>query len=34
MGRRALDPKPGICFVRAVSGRLSAASCHKAVIQN
>jgi hypothetical protein len=32
MGRRVLNPKSGICFVRAVSGKLSAVSCHKVVI--
>jgi hypothetical protein len=32
MGRRVLNPKPGVYFVRAVSGRLSAVSCHKVII--
>jgi hypothetical protein len=33
MGRRAVNPKPGVYFILAVSGKLSAASCHKVVIQ-
>jgi photosystem II stability/assembly factor-like uncharacterized protein len=33
MGRRVLNPKSGIYFVRAVSGKLSAVGCHKVVIQ-
>jgi hypothetical protein len=33
MGRRVLNPKPGVYFVRAVSGKPSAVSCHKVVIQ-
>ena len=32
MGRRALNPKSGVFFVRAVSGKLSAVSCHKVII--
>ena len=31
-GRRVLNPKPGIYFVRAVSRELSAVSCHKVVL--
>lgn len=33
MGRWVLNPKPGVYFVRAVSGKLSAVCCHKVVIQ-
>jgi hypothetical protein len=33
MGRRVLNPKSGVYFVRAVSGKPSAVSCHKVVIQ-
>ena len=32
MGRLVLNPKPGVYFVRAVSGKLSAVSCHKVVL--
>jgi len=32
MGRRVLDPKPGVYFVRAESGELSAAGCRKVVL--
>lgn len=33
MGRRVVSPKSGVYFVRAVSGRPSAASCYRVVIQ-
>jgi hypothetical protein len=33
MGRRVVSPKSGLYFVRAVSGKPSAASCYKIVIQ-
>jgi len=32
-GRRVLDAKPGVFFVRAVSGKVSAVGRHKVVIQ-
>jgi hypothetical protein len=32
MGRRVLNPRSGVYFVRAVSGKPSAVSCHKVVI--
>ena len=32
MGRPALNPKPGVYFVRVVSGKLSAVGCHKVIV--
>ena len=33
MGRRVVNPKSGVYFVRAASGKLSAVSCQKVIIQ-
>ena len=33
MGRRVVNPRSGVYFVRAVSGRLSAVSCRKVILQ-
>lgn len=33
MGRRVVNPKSGVYFVRAASGKLSAVSCQKVVLQ-